>query len=170
MESHRYLIYFAHGKDTGPEATKMNYLAQIAQSKGIAVESPDYSDIADPDERVERLLQLVRDKPERLILVGSSMGAYVSIVASATVKPKGLYLLAPAIFLEGYANQNPLPRAEVAMAVHGWNDEIVPVENVMRFAQQHAMELHVLDSDHCLLGVLPKLGELFELFLDQVLK
>jgi alpha/beta superfamily hydrolase len=94
------------------------------------------------------------------------MGAYVSLVASERLRPKGLYLLAPAISLEGYAVPDPTPHADVAVLVHGWNDEIVPVENILRFAQRYVIELHLLNSDHRLLSVLPLVGGLFELFLD----
>ena len=161
------VVYFAHGKETGPEAIKIQYLSEIAKARGCRVESPDYSDLANPDERVQRLLRLARDVSESLLLVGSSMGAYVSLVASEQLRPKGLYLLAPAISLEGYAIQDPGPHAEVTVAVHGWDDEVVPVESVLRFAQRHAIELHLLRSDHRLLSMLSLLGGLFGLFLDR---
>lgn len=167
---HERVVYFAHGKETGPEAAKIQYLAAIAKARGFHVESPDYSDLADPDERVERLLALAPVASERLVLAGSSMGAYVSLVASAQLRPQGLYLLAPAIGLAGYATQDPKPHAEVSVVSHGWNDEIVPVENVIRFAQRYGIELHLLNSDHRLLTVLPLLGGLFELFLAAVQK
>lgn len=164
---HEDIVFFAHGKETGPEATKVQYLAEIAKARGYQVARPDYSDLADPDERVRRLLTLAPRAPSgSLIFVGSSMGAYVSLVASEQLRPKGLYLLAPAISLEGYAIQDPTPHADVAVAVHGWNDEVVPVENVLRFAQRHALELHLLNADHRLLSVMPLLGGLFELFLN----
>lgn len=167
---HEHVVYFAHGKETGPEAAKIRYLSEIAKARGYHVESPDYSDLADPDERVQRLLGLAPAATDSLLLVGSSMGAYVSLVASERLKPKGLYLLAPAISLEGYALQDPVPYAEVAVVVHGWNDEVVPVDNVIRFAQRYGAELHLLNSDHRLISALPLVGGLFELFLDSVQK
>lgn len=167
---HERVVYFAHGKETGPEAVKIQYLSEIAKAKGCHVECPDYSDLADPDERVHRLLALAPGASSSLVLVGSSMGAYVSLVASERLRPKGLYLLAPAISLAGYAIQDPIPHADVAVAVHGWNDEVVPVENVFRFAQRYAVELHLLNGDHRLLSVLPLVGGLFTLFLDRTQK
>lgn len=165
------VVFFAHGKDTGPEAIKIQYLSEIARARGCRVAKPDYSDLGDPDERVRRLLTLAPRVPStRLILVGSSMGAYVSLVASEQLRPKGLYLLAPAIALEGYAIQEPSPHADLAVAVHGWNDEVVPVENVLRFAQRYALELHLLNADHRLLSVMSLVGGLFELFLNNVQK
>ncbi|MGC1955558.1 MAG: alpha/beta hydrolase [Gammaproteobacteria bacterium] len=167
---HERVVYFAHGKETGPEAVKIQYLSAIAKARGFHVESPNYSDLADPDARVQRLLALAPAAAGRLVLVGSSMGAYVSLVASARLRPNGLYLLAPAISLEGYAVPDPTPHADVAVVVHGWNDEIVPVEHILRFARRYAVELHLLNSDHRLLSVLPLVGGLFELFLDNVQK
>jgi len=32
--------------------------------------------------------------------------------------------------------------------VHGWHDEIVPVDNVIRWGREHRATLHLLDSDH----------------------
>ncbi|MGF1612405.1 MAG: alpha/beta hydrolase [Gammaproteobacteria bacterium] len=164
------VVYFAHGKETGPEATKIRYLTELAKARGLGVESPDYTDLPDPDDRVQRLLVLASNTAGGLVLVGSSMGAYVSLVASAQLRPRGLYLLAPAIGLQGYALQEPPPYAGLTVAVHGWNDEIVAVENVIRYARRYAVELHLLNSDHRLLSVLPAVGRLFELFLESALK
>jgi hypothetical protein len=52
--------------------------------------------------------------------------------------------------------------------VHGWRDDIVPVENSWRFAKQHSAELHILDDDHRLISTLPKISTLFSQFLSQL--
>ena len=49
-------IYFAHGKESGQWERRIASLADVAQSKGFEVESPDYSGFTDPDARVMRLL------------------------------------------------------------------------------------------------------------------
>jgi hypothetical protein len=49
-------IYFAHGKESGPWGAKTQALAEVAQSKGFRVESPNYFKQPDPDARVEQLL------------------------------------------------------------------------------------------------------------------
>jgi alpha/beta superfamily hydrolase len=169
MARYRNVIYFTHGKETGPEATKIRYLGEIARAKGFHVESPDYSAIPDPDERVKKLHDL-GPAADNLVLAGSSMGAYISTVASQLLKPRGLFLLAPAFFLPGYREQSPHADAEITVIAHGWEDEVVPVENVIRFARQSNAELHLFDSDHRLVSVLPVIGELFGLFLDRVLQ
>ena len=158
-------IYFAHGKESGPWGSKILALASVAQERGFEIESPDYSDIVDPEARVAKLLSLAGNATPPLILVGSSMGGYVSTVASATLRPAGLFLLAPAFYLPGYAEQDPIPGTDRVTVVHGWNDEVVPVDNAIRFARRHRAELHLLDSDHRLTSHLDALQKLFGFFL-----
>lgn len=96
------------------------------------------------------------------------MGGYVSALASKTLKPDGLFLMAPALYLPGYREQNPRPYARNTLVVFGWNDTVVPVANGIRFAQQHRTSLHVMDADHRFEGVLPEVGELFRQFIKDV--
>jgi predicted esterase len=161
----RPLVLFAHGKESGPWGSKIRHLAEIAQGLGTKVLSPDYSEIVSPDERVAYLLSLELPPHSQLILVGSSMGGYVSTVASAKLNPAGLFLMAPAFGLPGYAEQNPVPKAGAICVVHGWRDEVVPVEHGIRFAAQHRAELHVLDADHRLNEFLSSIGRLFKDYL-----
>ena len=159
------LVLFAHGKESGPWGSKIRHLASIAERQGAQVLSPDYSDLTDPDARVARLLALPLPPHDRLILVGSSMGGYVSTVASQTLRPAGLFLMAPAFYMPGYGEQHPVPGCDRVCVVFGWQDEVIPVEHGVRFAQHHRATLHILDADHRLNVVLPELGVLFETFL-----
>jgi alpha/beta superfamily hydrolase len=163
-----YVIYFAHGKESGPWGKKINRLAKIARKKGWQVESPDYSLTYDADERVKMLLKLKPKANKRLVLVGSSMGGYVSTVASSFLKVHGLFLLAPAFFIPRYKVQNPLPKAKFVEIVHGWDDDLIPLENSLGFAETHKSVLHVVPSDHSLTSALPEIEKLFTLFLDKV--
>jgi predicted esterase len=160
------LVIFAHGKESGPWGLKIRHLAGIAEQLGAEVLSPDYSDLPDAAERVARLLALPLPAHDRLILAGSSMGGYVSTVASKTLKPAGLFLMAPAFYMPGYAEENQKPVADKVCVVFGWQDEIIPVEHGIRFAQTHHAQLHVMDSDHRLGNVLNEVGQLFKLFLS----
>ena len=76
------LVCFAHGKESGPWGTKITRLAGVARARGFEVISPDYSGTQDPRRRVDLLLQLA-PSAKHLVLVGSSMGAYVSAMACA---------------------------------------------------------------------------------------
>jgi pimeloyl-ACP methyl ester carboxylesterase len=163
------LILFAHGKESGPWGTKIKHLADIAEGLGCNVLSPDYSDLLDPDARVQRLLSMDLTPHNMLVLVGSSMGGYVSTVVSQKFKPTGLFLMAPAFYLPGYAEQAPVSGADRTCVVFGWQDEVIPVEHGIRFAQAQRAKLHVMDGDHRLKTVLAELGALFEQFLVSVL-
>lgn len=157
-------VYFAHGKESGPWGYKVTALAEMARRRGLAVASPDYRFTIDADERVRYLLSLDPPQGKALVLVGSSMGGYVAATASHTLNPVGLFLIAPALFMLGYPPEAP-PRAELAEVVHGWADDVIPVEHSWRFTQQHRLRLHVLDGDHTLNAQLPTLERLFEHFL-----
>jgi surfactin synthase thioesterase subunit len=160
-------VFFNHGRDSSPWTTKIKRLAKTAQAKGFAIESLDYTGILDPDRRVQILLDSVNAEIRPLILVGSSMGGYVSTVASELLKPQGLFLLAPALYMEDYAVQDPRPCAEIISIVHGWNDEIIPVDHSIRFARKHHAHLHLVDDDHRLMNQLSTIVWLFNWFLDQ---
>lgn len=162
----RGLVIFSHGKESGPWGTKIAALAAVARNQGFAVESIDYTDLADPDARVGRLRERCAGESGPLVLVGSSMGGYVAALASRTVNPAGLFLMAPAVYLPGYAEPEPVPRAGKTFVVHGWHDEVIPMENAVRFARQNRARLFLVDGDHGLVGQLPFIEELFGLFLE----
>ncbi|HIJ83595.1 MAG TPA: alpha/beta hydrolase, partial [Magnetococcales bacterium] len=93
-------VFFSHGKEGTPWGSKIQRLAEVAKGEGFGVESPDFRDLHGAELRVEKLLQSVPRNHPALVLVGSSMGGYQSIVASQQLKPRGLFLLAPAIGLK----------------------------------------------------------------------
>ncbi|MCC8195178.1 MAG: alpha/beta hydrolase [Deltaproteobacteria bacterium] len=165
----RPLIVFSHGKDAPPWGKKISFLAPVAREAGWDVHSVDYTDLPDPDERAARLRSLDFGSPSRLVLAGSSMGGYVSVLASERLRPDGLFLMAPAFYLPGYGNGDPRPFARHVHICSGWNDDVVPVESSIRFARATRAELHLFNSDHALWDVLPAIGLLFSAFLRQVL-
>jgi pimeloyl-ACP methyl ester carboxylesterase len=140
-------IVFSHGKESGPWGSKITAMAQQAKQYGH-IHSINYQDLYSPDERVERLVGHLKSLEGDIILVGSSMGGYVSTVASSQVNVAGLMLLAPAFYLNGYAIQQPTTPCKNVVIVHGWDDDIVPYENSVRFALQHKAELKLVDDGH----------------------
>lgn len=162
----KLLIVFAHGKESGPWGSKIRRLADVGKRYGAVVISPDYSDLQSPERRVDRLLALALPAHHKLILVGSSMGGYVSIVASRALHASGLFLMAPAIGLPGYAEAMPTTDTRQISIVHGWSDDVVPVRKVFDFAGQHKADLHIFDADHALNSCLDRLEDLFIAFLD----
>lgn len=161
-------IYFSHGKESGPWGRKITALAEIARRKGIRVESIDYRDLPDPDDRARRLVEACRGESEPIVLVGSSMGGYVSAAAAGAIKPTGLFLMAPAFFLPGYCRQEIALHGAKTVIVHGWRDDIVPPDNSIRVARQNRSELHLIDDGHQLLESLPLIALIFSEFLDSL--
>ncbi len=164
------VIYFAHGKESGPWGEKITRLAEIAKLKGFHVESPDYAGMLNPEDRIEKLLSLKPSAQKHLVLVGSSMGGYVSTVASQVLKPAGLFLLAPAFFREDYEMQNPAPVAGVIQIVHGWEDELISADDIFRYAKEHKTRLALVASDHRLMSAMPLIEKLFADFLEEIRK
>jgi len=160
----RYVV-FSHGKESGPWGTKITAMAEVARAEGYEVESVDYRGLYDPQERVARLLSACRELQGPLVLVGSSLGAHVCTQASALLRARGLFLLAPAFYMPGFEQFTPKPAPCPISIVHGWNDDIVPVENSIRYAREHQASLHILNSDHRLQDVLGQINYWFEYFL-----
>ena len=160
-----YSIYFAHGKESGPKGIKIQYLSKIAEKYKIKTYSPNYSYTFDPDIRVENLLSICNVVPNKLILIGSSMGGYVSAVASSKLKPIGMFLMAPAFYMPGYKIEEPVPNSKNTWIVHGFKDSIVPYENSVKYAEKFDCYLHLINSEHTLNNSIERIGHLFELFL-----
>lgn len=164
----RFCAVFSHGKDSGPWGAKITAMAEVARQAGANVESVDYQGINDPQERVKTLLALAPGFGAPLILVGSSMGGHVSATAAATLKPVGLFLLAPAFYMRGYESHTPQDVACPSYIVHGWQDDIVPVANSIRWAQEHRATLHVVNSGHRLEDQIPAITRCLRDFLLQL--
>ncbi len=161
----QHVIYFSHGKESGPWGSKIEQLAQVARIKGFHIESVDYRSTLDPDERVEILLSLQPAAEGKLVLVGSSMGGYVSLVAAPSNKPLGIFLLAPALFIPDYQHQTYPTNLKHLEIVHGWSDDVIPVEHSIKYAQQAQCSLHLIDGDHRLNSSIEQVVELFKTFL-----
>jgi len=163
-------VIFNHGKESGPNGTKIRVLSGIAEKHGFTVESVDYTDIMDQEQRVHRLCERVaafEGTPQ--LLVGSSMGAYVALVAAEVIKPQALFLMAPAVYIPGWQHQEYAAAVPCVSVVHGWADEVIPVDHAIRYAQQSRCDLHLLDSDHRLGNSLDVVADIFESFLRKAL-
>lgn len=161
-------VYFNHGKESGPWGDKITRLADVARGRGFDAQSLDYRGL-DAEARLAKLLDSDARAARPLVLVGSSLGSYVAAVASVSLRPRGLFLLAPAFYLPDYAVQEPVPHADFVTLVHGWNDELIPFENSIRYAKRFKAALHLVESDHRLSSQLPLIASLFEGFLNQAL-
>jgi len=161
-------VIFSHGKESGPWGSKITKLANVAKGLGFDVDSIDYAGITNPDDRVVKLNDYLNNETKPYILVGSSMGGYVSLVAAQTNQPTGIFLLAPALFMPGYNQQNYSTDFKHLEIVHGWPDDIIPVENSINYAQQAQCSLHLIDGDHRLNSSIEQVIELFKGFLSNI--
>ena len=161
-------LFFSHGKESGPWGFKIKRLAKIATAKGCGVDSIDYRDSMDPDLRVERLLARLQQETRPFILVGSSMGGYVSLVASASIQTRALFLIAPALYIPSFETQQHASTAEHIEVVHGWSDDVIPVQNSIDYARQADCALHLISGDHPLNSSIESIEALFMQFLDAV--
>ena len=163
-------VYFAHGKESGPWGSKIRHLASIAEANGYEVVSPDYYALPDPEARVKHLLGLLSQEPETsdIVLVGSSMGGYISTVVASSLPIKGLFLMAPALYIPSYSVQAYAPQSDHVYVVHGEHDEVIPLAHSQRFAKETTCTLQVLDGDHRLNSVLRELGCCFDEFLQKM--
>jgi len=160
-------VYFSHGKESGPWGTKIKRLARIAEGMGCAVVSIDYTDLMDPDLRVERLLEVLAREEDSFVLVGSSMGGYVSLLASAAVDAKAVFLMAPALYMPGYEGQQYRSRSSHIEIVHGWADDVIPAEHSIRYAKEYDCTLHLISGDHALNSSIELVAELFTQFIER---
>lgn len=160
----RYVV-FSHGKDSAPWGTKITALAEVARAEGYAVESVDYRGIDTPRGRVDKLIEVCKQLSGDLVLVGSSLGGYITVAAASLLHARGAFLMAPALYMEGLPPLRERILDCPAAIVHGWRDAVVPVEHSVRFAREYAAALHLLDSDHELHSQLPLIKYLFEYFL-----
>jgi len=162
--ANRYVV-FSHGKDSGPWGKKITALADVARSEGYEVESVDYRGIEGAKGRSDKLIEVCKSLSGDLVLVGSSVGGYVAVSAAALLHARGAFLMAPALYLEGLPPLRERVLDCPAAIVHGWRDEVVPVEHSIRFAREYSASLHLLDSDHQLHDQLRFIKYLFEYFL-----
>ena len=160
----RYVV-FSHGQEGGPWGRKTTVLADTARAEGFEPESVDYRGIESPQARLAHLMDFCKDLQGELVLVGSSVGAYVSVAAASHLHARGVFLMAPAIYAEGLP---PLRKGVLdcpTMVIHGWQDEIVSFEDSARFARDYGASLHLLHDDHRLHRQIDMIRYLFEYFL-----
>jgi pimeloyl-ACP methyl ester carboxylesterase len=153
-------VYFSHGQESGPWGSKIKSMA------ASRAESIDYQGMADPSDRVDKLIAACADVEEPLVLVGSSMGGHVATAAAAKVRAVGLFVLAPAYYVPGYESLTPPAPDLPIVIVHGWNDDVVPVDNSIRFARGCNASLHILDADHRLTANIDDINHLLTRFIE----
>jgi len=164
-------VIFSHGHTSSPDSLKIRELEPLARHAGFDTLAIDYRDLRDdPVGRAGRLIETIGENDAPPILVGSSMGGWVSMHAAEAVPVAGLFLMAPALFLEdrvagGVVPESYTPKSDRIAVVHGWRDDVIPWRHSLRYAEADNAALHLLDSDHRLETALPILRSIFRQFL-----
>jgi len=147
----------SHGFESGPQATKVTALAEAAQHLGWSTHCPDYTDLdarqdisplGDVPQRLQRLLDLATAAAQRgpVVLAGSSLGAYISAIASLHVPTRGLFLMVPPTQM---GSMPALDAARVPISIiHAWHDELIAPSEVIAWAQARAARLLLVDDGH----------------------
>jgi predicted esterase len=161
-------VYFSHGQESGPWGTKIRAMAETVKALGCRAESVDYQGMADPTARVKKLIAECRGVREPMILVGSSMGRHVATAAAQKVNAAGLFVLAPAYYMPEFEDLTPAAPDIPIVIVHGWRDDVVPVDNSIRFARECRATLHVVDGDHRLTDNIAEINAYLSRFVMQI--
>lgn len=156
MTERGYCI-LSHGFESGPDATKVTALAEVAQSLGWSHERPDYSGFdaqrvhgphGDVRARLAHLRGVIDAAHSRgpIVLAGSSLGAYISGLASLQRQTAALFLMAPPIRL---GQPHPLDADDVPISIiHGWDDELIDAQHVIDWAHPRRARLLLVDDSH----------------------
>lgn len=167
-------VILSHGSDSGPDATKVSALARVAERLGWSTQRPDYREddaagyAGSVPVRVARLIDAMRRAPRPLVLAGSSMGAFVSGLASLEAGCDGLFLVALPITIPECPSRFDMASGVSAMLVHGWRDELCPAEAALAFARERRIPALMLDGDHRLSDQVPMIERQFRLFLESL--
>jgi predicted alpha/beta-hydrolase family hydrolase len=165
-------VVLSHGSESGPEATKVSALADVATSMGWRASKVDYRDLDARGElasiapRMARLKHKLR-RGERTVLAGSSMGAFVSGLVSLDIDCAGLFLIALPLEIPGFPQRFDASRVRMSI-VHGWNDEICPASELLGFARQRRAVLAMVPDTHRLSEHVDYVAEQFRLFLRAI--
>lgn len=167
----------SHGFESGPDATKVTALAEVADRLGWSHERPDYTGFdarreagrhGDVAARLGHLqtLAAARAAGGPLVLAGSSLGAWISGRVSLQVPVRALFLMAPPVNL---AAAHPLQAAEIpTVIIHGWGDELIPAADVVAWAAPRGDRLLLVDDDHRLSTHVETSAALFEALLSSL--
>ena len=145
-------VILSHGLESGPHATKVSALADVAERLGWNSVRPDYRDLdATRDLRMieVRTARAIAEAPAtgRVVFAGSSMGALVSGFASLQRRCEALFLMALPVGIPDYPVVFEAARVPTTL-VHGWRDELCPVDAAIAFARGRGDTLHLVDDDH----------------------
>ncbi len=175
-------VVFSHGRSGRPDSGGVRRLSGLAKTLGCRTYSLDYTDTQDPEVRASRLSDYLNESSDHgesyrhsdgVCLVGSSMGGYASLVAAEKMPSeqlKGVFLMAPALYLPNYQQRQFSPLTCPVEIVHGWEDKVVLYEHSIRYAQQNPhCQLHLIHDDHHLSQQKHTVDDYFTAFIKKII-
>lgn len=165
-------IILSHGSNSGPQATKVSALAAAAETLGWSTERPDYGDCdahglaACVRPRVQQLAGCMARAKTPPVLVGSSMGAFVSGLASMQLPCAGLFLLALPTQVPGCGEAFDMAADVPSMLIHGYADDVCPPAPVFDLARARGVPCLMLADGHRLADHVDTIVSQFRLFLE----
>lgn len=166
-------IILSHGSDSSPLATKVSALAREAEALGWSTERPDFGDCdarglaGSVQPRVDQLVERMRAAKTPPLLVGSSMGAFASGLASLQAPCAGLFLLALPTEIPDFGEPFDMARDVPSMLIHGYADDVCVPEPTLAFARERGVPCLMVADGHRLAGHLDTVIGQFCLFLKQ---
>ena len=167
-------VILSHGSDSGPDATKVSALARVAESLGWTTSRPDYREedqlgyAGCVPPRVARLVEAMQGQSRPLVLAGSSMGAFVSGLASLRAPCDGLFLVALPTMIPECPQPFDMAAGVPATLVHGFADELCPADSVVDFARRRGTHLLMVADSHRLADHVDWIAGQFGLFLEHL--
>ena len=166
-------VYLSHGLESGPNAMKVQALKGVVETlDNCEAVVMDYRNMPDPARRLEHLYATLdaQDTPaDCWVMVGSSLGGWLSAMVSARFRTRGCFLLAPALGMPDYPETSPELQPCHTHIIHGWQDDVVPAGPVIEIARQQRLSLRMVNDGHRLQASLPVILSDFEAFLRQCL-
>lgn len=169
-------VIVSHGFEAHPEAVKALACAAAARALGWTEERPDYrpfdarldvSSLGDVEARIDHLKAIAVKAEGPLVLVGSSLGAFISARVSLEVPVVGLFLMAPPVWLEDYDFALQAARVPTRV-IHGWHDEIITAMSVAAWAQPRNLRTTFVPDTHRLEAHAGYCGEELGRFLQEL--
>lgn len=166
-------IVLSHGLHSSPQATKVSFMAEVAESLGFTTEKPDFSDLdATGDvnaihDRIARLVDACQNAGKPVVLAGSSMGSFASVFAAHKVDCRGLFLLVPPPRIEGFSDVLPEVGDVPTEVIHAWHDELIPAQHVIDWCAKQSIRLTLVDDTHRLSDHVRACGQLFGAYLTR---
>lgn len=160
-------VIFSHGLEGTPYGAKARLLADISTAQGFKFIAKDYGQDTSVEKRSKMLAEIVSDIDGDIILAGSSMGGYMAAAEANETKLRGLYLLAPALYMYNYPIQDFSPKTKVITVRHGWRDTIVPISNTYKFAEANKAEMEIVDDNHRMSDTIEGLAVSYTRFLTR---